>query len=149
MMYTVKRIDEDLNFGCEERLDDAPVMALVTLVDSSGNVLPSSFVRADIVEKLFRRSGKSFLFALGVTNDSRMEYDLTVKPLIGSTDMDLVSEVEKVVSRYFPGKTLAELSRSDTCRIIKQVFYNNKTSIPQLSRVLGLPRDIIRKVLCT
>ena len=36
MMYTVKRIDEDLDFGCEERLDDAPVMALVTLVDSSG-----------------------------------------------------------------------------------------------------------------
>lgn len=128
---------------------DINLSACPFLVDSSGNVLPSSFVRADIVEKLFRRSGKSFLFALGVTNDSRMEYDLTVKPLIGSTDMDLVSEVEKVVSRYFPGKTLAELSRSDTCRIIKQVFYNNKTSIPQLSRVLGLPRDIIRKVLCT
>ena len=36
MMYTVKRIDEDLDFGCEERLDDAPVMAIVTLVDSSG-----------------------------------------------------------------------------------------------------------------
>ncbi|MFR8221742.1 MAG: hypothetical protein ACLU9T_12180 [Blautia faecis] len=36
MMYTVKRIDEDLDFGCEERLEDAPVMALVTLVDSSG-----------------------------------------------------------------------------------------------------------------
>ena len=35
-MYTVKRIDEDLNFGCEERPDDAPVMAIVTLVDSSG-----------------------------------------------------------------------------------------------------------------
>ncbi|MFR8999209.1 MAG: hypothetical protein ACLVIY_01060 [Anaerobutyricum soehngenii] len=35
MMYTVKRIDEDLDFGCEERPDDAPVMAIVTLVDSS------------------------------------------------------------------------------------------------------------------
>ena len=36
MMYTVKRIDEDLNLGCEERPDDAPVMAKVTLVDPSG-----------------------------------------------------------------------------------------------------------------
>ena len=36
MMYTVKRIDEDLKFGCEERPDDAPVMAKVTLVDPSG-----------------------------------------------------------------------------------------------------------------
>ena len=32
MMYTVKQIDEDLDFGCEERPDDAPVMAIVTLV---------------------------------------------------------------------------------------------------------------------
>ena len=36
MIYIVKRIDEDLDFGCEERLDDAPVMAIVTLVDSLG-----------------------------------------------------------------------------------------------------------------
>ena len=36
MIYTVKRIDEDLDFGCEERFEDMPVMAIVTLVDSSG-----------------------------------------------------------------------------------------------------------------
>ena len=35
MIYTVKRIDEDLNFGCEERPDGAPVMAIVTLINSS------------------------------------------------------------------------------------------------------------------
>lgn len=36
MRYTVKRIEEDLNFGCEERLEDAPVMAVVTLIDEEG-----------------------------------------------------------------------------------------------------------------
>ena len=35
-MYTVKRIEEDLDFGCEERKEVAPVMAVVTLVDSFG-----------------------------------------------------------------------------------------------------------------
>ena len=30
MSYTVKRIDEDLDFGCEERANDAPVLAVVT-----------------------------------------------------------------------------------------------------------------------
>ena len=29
-MYTVKRIEEDLDFGCEEREEGAPVMAVVT-----------------------------------------------------------------------------------------------------------------------
>ena len=36
MIYTVKRIDEDLDFGCEERTEGAPVMAVVTLMNSSG-----------------------------------------------------------------------------------------------------------------
>ena len=36
MIYTVKRIDEDLDFGCEERPKGMPVMAIVTLMDSSG-----------------------------------------------------------------------------------------------------------------
>ena len=52
MMYTVKRIDEDLDFGCEERLDDAPVMALVSLVDSSGKEVT---VKAED-DKLYERN---------------------------------------------------------------------------------------------
>ena len=36
MIYIVKRIDEDLDFGCEERAEGAPVMAVVTLINSSG-----------------------------------------------------------------------------------------------------------------
>ena len=35
-MYIVKRIEEDLDFGCEEREEGAPVMAVVTLIDSFG-----------------------------------------------------------------------------------------------------------------
>ena len=35
-MYTVKIIEEDLDFGCEEREEGAPVMAVVTLIDSFG-----------------------------------------------------------------------------------------------------------------
>ena len=37
MIYTVKRIEEDLDFGCEERPKGMPVMAIVTLMDSSGD----------------------------------------------------------------------------------------------------------------
>ena len=31
MIYTVKRIEEDVDYGCEERPEDVPVMAVVTL----------------------------------------------------------------------------------------------------------------------
>ena len=36
MKYQVLQIEEDLDFGCEERSDDAPVMAVVTLRDEHG-----------------------------------------------------------------------------------------------------------------
>ena len=58
MMYTVKRIDEDLDFGCEERLDDAPVMALVTLVDSSGKEVTVKAEDAKIYERNINEEDK-------------------------------------------------------------------------------------------
>ena len=36
MIYSVIRIDEDLDFGCEERMAGNPVMAVVALQDSTG-----------------------------------------------------------------------------------------------------------------
>ena len=36
MIQTVQRIEEDLDCGCEERPKGMPVMAIVTIMDSSG-----------------------------------------------------------------------------------------------------------------
>ena len=36
MIYTVKRIDEDIDFGCEERSEDSLIKAVVTLADADG-----------------------------------------------------------------------------------------------------------------
>ena len=58
MMYTVKRIDEDLNFGCEERPDDAPVMAIVTLVDSSGREVTVKAEDAELYERNINEGDK-------------------------------------------------------------------------------------------
>lgn len=37
MRYRVVRIDEDIDFGCEERKKGIPVMAVVLLEDENGN----------------------------------------------------------------------------------------------------------------
>ena len=58
MMYTVKRIDEDLNFGCEERPDDVPVMAIVTLVDSSGEEVIVNAEDAELYERNINEGDK-------------------------------------------------------------------------------------------
>ena len=39
MFYTVTRIDEDLDFGCEERQETQPVKAVVSLAGDDGEVI--------------------------------------------------------------------------------------------------------------
>ena len=58
MMYTVKRIDEDLNFSCEERPDEVPVMAIVTLVDSSGKEVTVKAEDAELYERNINEGDK-------------------------------------------------------------------------------------------
>ncbi len=36
MKYRIVRIDEDIDFGCEERKESTPVMAVVLLEDENG-----------------------------------------------------------------------------------------------------------------
>lgn len=35
------------------------------------------------------------------------------------------------------------------CSILKPLFFNNRTSIPQLSRILGMSRQLIQRILST
>lgn len=118
-------------------------------IDEKGRIANQSFVRFDMVEKLFHNSGKMFLSFLGRCNDAQMEYELAVKPQIKIDDFNLVDTAEKLVGAWFDGKHLSELTTSEKCRIVKSLFFNNKTTIPQLSRILGLPRGLITQVLST
>lgn len=118
-------------------------------IDGNGDIQDSSFVRYDIVEKAFQNSGRFFLLALGTCNDAKMEYEMACKPLMKVNDTDIASVVEELARTRFGGKNLAELSTRDKCSMIKKLYFNNKTSIPQLSRVLGLPRNLISKILST
>ena len=61
MIYTVKRIDEDLDFGCEERAEGAPVMAVVTLMNSSGEELIVKAEDAMLYERNINEGDKVYL----------------------------------------------------------------------------------------
>jgi REP element-mobilizing transposase RayT len=123
-------------------LDDCPYR-----IDEQGSISVDSFVRTDLVHLIFNRSGRSFLYYLGSCNDAQMEYELASRPLVQANDHDLLSSAEKVVAQRFKGKTIAMLTTGEKCSIIKYLFFNHKSTIPQLSRILGLPRELVRKVL--
>ena len=60
MTYIVKRIDEDLDFGCEERAEGAPVMAVVTLMNSSGGEVKVKAEDAMLYERKINEGDKVY-----------------------------------------------------------------------------------------
>ena len=77
MIYIVKRIDEDLDFGCEERAEGAPVMAVVTLMNSSG-------------EELIVRSEDAMLYERNINEGDKVYFDEEnkLKKIQKRTDLD-------------------------------------------------------------
>ena len=123
-------------------LKDCPL-----ILGSDGTILDGSFIRTDLVEMAFMGSGKAYLSYLGHCNDSQMEYDLAYRPLIRTNDSDLISACRKLAEQWFSGKEISQLNSSEKCRMVKNLYFNNKTSIPQLSRILGLPKELVRITL--
>lgn len=117
------------------------------LINSEGMIEAKSFVRYDIVEKAFLNSGRFFLTSLGTCNDAKMEYEMTFKPLVRVNDKELSEVIDTLVRKRFEGKKISELSQSEKCSIIKNIYFNNKTTVPQLSRILGLQKDLITHIL--
>lgn len=62
MIYTVLKIEEDLDYGCEERLPGSPVMAVLTLQDEQGK------------KKIIRYPDRE-LYELGVNEGDRISYE--------------------------------------------------------------------------
>ena len=116
-------------------------------IDENGMITLDSFVRNDIVEKAFWNSGKSFLFHLGCCNDAKMEYELVYQPMMNISDGEMHRMISIHVAERFYGRTISELSTSEKCSILKSLFFSHKTTIPQLSRIIGLPRELVRRIL--
>lgn len=117
------------------------------LVDDYGYVTLDSFVRNDIVSNAFLNSGKSFMYHLGSCNDAKTEYELVYQPMREVTDNDMYEAVSRYVAVRFRDKAISDLTTAEKCSILKALFFNHKTTVPQLSRIIGLPRELVRKML--
>lgn len=116
-------------------------------INDRGMIALTTFVRNDIVERAFRNSGKSFLYHLGCCNDAKMEYELVYQPLMNITDGEMHAMIAKHVADRFRGKAISELTTFEKCSILKSLYFSYKTTIPQLSRIIGLPRELVKGIL--
>lgn len=116
-------------------------------INEDGMIDLHSLVRTDIAEKAYRNSGKSFLYFLGCCDDVKMEYELAYQPLMNISDNEMYDKISRYASNRFHGRNISELKTAEKCSMVKFLYFNNKTSIPQLSRILGLPRKLIHQIM--
>lgn len=76
-----------------------------------------------------------------------MEYELVYQPLMNITDGEMHEMIAKHVADRFRGKAISELTTSEKCSILKSLYFSYKTTIPQLSRIIGLPRELVKGIL--
>ena len=58
MIYTVLNIEEDLDYGCEEKAEDQPVMAVVTLRSEAGEESARKFRTGSFMKERLSREMK-------------------------------------------------------------------------------------------
>ena len=60
MTYKVLKIEEDVDFGCEERPEGVPVMAVLTLLDEDGTELVVRHPDEDLYRMGIREGDRIF-----------------------------------------------------------------------------------------
>lgn len=65
MKFTVIKIEEDLDFGCEERAEGTPIQAVVTLADENRDIMIRKFSDAALVTENIQEKDEVIIDANG------------------------------------------------------------------------------------
>ena len=116
------------------------------LIDGKNRLIPDSFCDKDYLEQAFDHDAAFWLKTIGGQNSAELHYVLGEKPYQMITDSEFIKDVEETCQRWFK-QGIANLSMDQKTRIAPYLYRTRKTSIPQLSRVLGLTRERLSSIL--
>lgn len=116
------------------------------MVDGDGRLIPGSFCDTLYLEQAFEQDQAFFLKTIGSLNAAQMQYMLEEKPYTFSRDEDFFKLARETCLRWF-NTPIAQLSTDMKVRIIPYLYRTTRTSVPQLARVMSLPREQVARIL--
>ncbi|MBQ9411290.1 MAG: transposase [Bacteroidales bacterium] len=116
------------------------------LIDEHNALLPESFCDHLFLEQAFNNDQAFFLKVIGSQNVSDLKYQLEEKPYQMLPDTEMHKLTEDVSQRWFK-QGVASLSMDQRIRLIPYLYRSNKTTVAQLARVLGLPREQVQRLI--
>ena len=116
------------------------------LINHDGSLIPQSICDHNYLEQAFENDQAYFLRLIGSVNTSEMRYNLEERPYQILPDSEFYKSVEETCQRYF-SKGISEISLEQKNRLVPYIYHTRKTTIPQLSRVIGIPRETLARML--
>lgn len=116
------------------------------LIDSNNELIPDSFCEHRYLEQAFEGDPAFFLKTLGGQNSAEMHNKLIDAPRQMQTDGEFYKQANETCQRWFQTE-LSNISEERKMRLIPYLFRTTHTTIPQLSRVIGLSRSKVTKSL--
>ena len=116
------------------------------LVDDNGRLIPKSFCDFEYLEQAFEHDQAYFLKTIGGQNSAEMRHKLVEAPRHMLTDNEFLKIAEETSQRWF-SSPIDQISIDRKNRLIPYLFRTVKTTVPQLSRSFGLPREEVSHIL--
>ena len=115
-------------------------------INEQGVILPSCYVKSDVVEKLFRHPARLMAsLARKVEND--VEVRLGVSEQVSITDQELQTQMNSLVDLEFGKRSLYQLTMDERLRLCLLLKRNCGANVKQISRVTRLSPAIVSKVV--
>ena len=115
-------------------------------VNADNELEPDSACDTGYLEQAFNCDQTFFYKCVGSVNTSEMTQKLVVSPRKMKTDSEFIKEMDAISMRWFL-TGLSDLPVSKKARLIPYVFHTVKTTVPQMARGFGMPREDIRRLL--
>ncbi len=116
------------------------------LLDSEGHLIPSSFCDTAYLEQVFHGDQAFFIRTIGSLNSPEMRYALIEQPRIRLPDSEFHKVVNDMCQRWYR-QDIAVIPMDKKIRLLTYVRRTMRTTLPQLARIFGLPREQVAEIL--
>jgi len=116
------------------------------LLDEKNRLIPDSICDTAYLEQAFNEDPAFWLKTIGTVNPAEMEEKLVDGPRWMLPDSEFHKIVADTVQRWF-SQDLSILSKEKKVRVVPYLWRTRKTTVNQLARVMGMPREDVARIL--
>ena len=116
------------------------------LLDEKNRLIPDSICDTAYLEQAFNEDPAFWLKTIGAVNPAAMEEKLVDGPRRMLPDSEFHKGVTDTVQRWV-SQDLSILPKEKKVRVVPYLWRTRKTTVNQLARVMGMPREDVARIL--